>query len=400
MVGPETLPVPAVVVGGADNCGGLGIVRSLAHANIPIFVLDTAGSAPALYSRYARKVLVSAVSGPQFVRELLTLQSALQSRPVLFLTSDDAALTVSEFRSELEAAYRLRLPSHQRLTELMQKNTFEQVATELNFPVPRSMRIRTLNDLSNLAGLNAPLVVKPSVKSELYLKHQFERGYRVSSLKEAEAVCRRILPILPDLIVQEWIEGTDDELYFCLQYRGEAGARVAFSGRKLSIWPPEIGTTASCTAAPQEDAELTGLTDRFFDAVAFTGMGGMEFKRDSRTGRFFMIEPTVGRVDWQEEVATLNGVNIPVAAYRHEIGEPLPARTLAPPVIWRDGARHWKAVRAGHACKAPAAAVVDAYWRLNDPLPAIFHAFTTLARTVRRFFDRFRIPAGVLSRSH
>ena len=56
----------------------------------------------------------------------------------------------------------------------------------------------------------------------------------------------------------------------------------------------------------------------------------MEFKRDARTGEFLMIEPTVGRVDWQEEVATLNGVNIPLAAYLHEIGaEAAPAACRA-----------------------------------------------------------------------
>ena len=43
-------------------------------------------------------------------------------------------------------------------------------------------------------------------------------------------------------------------------------------------------------------------------------MGGIEFKRDGRTGEFLMIEPTVGRIDAQEEVATLHDANIPLAA--------------------------------------------------------------------------------------
>ncbi len=45
-------------------------------------------------------------------------------------------------------------------------------------------------------------------------------------------------------------------------------------------------------------------------------MGSMEYKRDRRDGRFHMIEPTVARTDFQEEVATLNGMNIPLASYR------------------------------------------------------------------------------------
>jgi predicted ATP-grasp superfamily ATP-dependent carboligase len=130
---------------------------------------------------------------------------------------------------------------------------------------------------------------------------------------------------------------------------------------------------------------LLQLTEAFFAAVSFVGMGRMEYKRDARTGEFFMIEPTAGRVDWQEELATLNGMNIPLAAYLHEIGaEPTPAAVPSRPMIWRDGARHWKAARTGRAVMLPAAEVCDAYWRLNDPLPALFHAFTMFMRTLRR----------------
>jgi hypothetical protein len=58
--------------------------------------------------------------------------------------------------------------------------------------------------------------------------------------------------------------------------------------------------TASCTAAPEVHATLHQLTEAFFAQMSFEGMGSMEFKRDARSGDFLMIEPTVGRIDWQE----------------------------------------------------------------------------------------------------
>ena len=377
--------IPAVVVGGTDNCGGLGVVRSLGRAGVPVIVVDSARTAPALYSRYAHSVLMPELSGYAFVQNLLALQARLQSRPVLFLTSDEAALAVSEYRAELQGAYRLRLPEHDRLAALMKKNDFQRLALERGFPTPRSVRIRSFNELPSLSTLNFPAVVKPSVKTEDYVANAFERGYPVASVKQAEAVVRRILPVLPDLIVQEWIEGPDSAIYFCLIYRGADGAVSSFTGRKLSIWPPHVGTTASCTSAPEAHAELHRLTEDFFAAVSFVGMGSMEYKRDTRTGCFYMIEPTVSRVDWQEEVATLNGVNLPLAAYLHETGGVVPA--AAPPtrpVIWRDGARHWKATRSGDAAMPAGAKIQDAYWRLTDPLPAMLHGVTTLMRTLRR----------------
>lgn len=381
--------VPAVVVGGTDNGGGLGLVRSLGRADIPVIAVDRDAMAPALHSRFARRLVMPELSGPSFVRNLMTLASSLGSRPVLFLTTDEAALTVSEHRAELETRYRIRLPSHDCLTALMRKNSFQQLAERYGFAVPRSMHVRTTGDIGALARLRFPIVIKPSVKTEDYLTKQFGRGYRVSSIEQAERVCRDILPVLPDLVAQEWIEGPDTELYFCLQYRGPGGAIVSFTGRKLSIWPPDVGTTASCIAAPEAHAQLHRLTDAFFQSVSFTGMGGMEFKRDARTTEFFMIEPTVGRVDWQEEVATLNGANIPLAAYLHETGAEVPrVAGVSPPVIWRDTARHWKSRNRQARRTAAKAKVYDAYWRLDDPWPALFHVLGLFMRLLRRGIQR------------
>ena len=82
------VPIPAVVVGGIDNGGGLGLVRSLGRAGAPVIIVDQDASAPALHSRYARKHIVPDLTGRALVRELLTLQATLNVRPVLFLTSD------------------------------------------------------------------------------------------------------------------------------------------------------------------------------------------------------------------------------------------------------------------------------------------------------------------------
>ena len=387
--GPST-QIPAVVVGGSDNCGGLGVVRSLGRAGVPVVVIDREYTAAALHSHYARKLIVPELSGPSFVRDLLNIASTIKSRPVLFLTSDEAALTVSRHRTELEKHYRFRLPSHQCLVSLMQKNRVQELAIEHDFPVPRAVRIRNFDDLRRLTELSFPAIIKPSIKTDDYLTQQFERGYRVTSLEQAVSISRRILPVLPDMVVQEWIEGADSAIHFCLVYRGRHGTVSSFTGRKLSIWPPDVGTTASCTAAPEAHAELHQLTDSFFNAMAFVGMGSMEFKRDDRTGQFFMIEPTVGRVDWQEEVATLNGANIPLAAYLHEIGAAVPAANNVPLVIWSDSARHWKAARGGHTGRTawPKAKVYDAYWRIDDPLPALFHALSTITRALWRMQKR------------
>ncbi len=381
--------IPAVIVGGAAP-GALGLLRSLSVADIPVVLIDNNVSAPAMHSRHGHKIVVRQLSGVTLIKELQSVASTLAGPAVLFLNSDDAVLTVSEHRTELENHYRFLLPSHDCVTSLMNKPSFQRLAEQHGFPVPRSVTIGQIEDLSRLARLKFPCLIKPSRGTAEYQAASLARGYKVSSREEAEAVCRRLLILVPelDLIIQEWIEGPASAIYFCLQYRAADGATVgSFTGRKLTIWPLDVGATASCTVAPDARRILQPLTEAFFESVSFVGMGGMEFKKDDRTGQFLMIEPTVGRIDGQEEVATLHGVNIPLAAYCHQAGFPRIDCVSEPnPVIWRIFVSDWRASRSNgaHSELITDARIYDAYWRTDDLVPALFHFRDELEESLRR----------------
>jgi predicted ATP-grasp superfamily ATP-dependent carboligase len=385
--------IPAVVLGGTGP-GTLGVVRSLSRAGVPVILLNDSAFSPAMHSRYGRKVVISATRGKPLVEELLAVAETIGGPAVLFLNSDDAVLTVSRYRAELAKHFLFQLPSHACLNSLIHKTAFQKLAETLGFPVPRSQTIDHEADLSRLAELRFPCIVKPTRATPGYAKGKFARAYKVTSPEEAVNICRRILATVSDLVVQEWIGGPDSELYFCLQYRGVNGAVVcSFTGRKLSIWPPDVGVTASCTAAPAAREALQSLTEAFFERVSFIGMGSIEFKRDISSGQFLMIEPTVGRVNGQEEVATLHGANIPLAAYLYEIGEPVPlVEEDPPPVVWRDSLSHLRFVHANRSSLTthPNARICDAYWRADDPVPVVFHFLGRLVGLFRKI--RRRVP--------
>jgi predicted ATP-grasp superfamily ATP-dependent carboligase len=375
---------PAVVVGGERACG-LGLVRSLAAGRMPIYVVDSDRRQPAMRSRYAEPVTVAQLSGRQLVDDLLRLAGRCREKPVLFLSSDEHVVTASQFRSDLSPAYRFQLPPHDLLIPLMSKPGFQAFAEERGLPVPRSVTIDAETDLAKLSSLAYPAVIKPGIKTKAYYERGFARGYRVGSPPEAEQICRDILAIGVGVIVQEWIEGPDTELYFCLQYRHRARGEVrSFTGRKLSIWPPDVGVTSCCTAASEVSHILEPLAEAFFSAIDFDGLGSMEFKRDVRSGEFLMVEPTLARPDWQEEIATLNGVNLPLAAYLSMSGEPSP-EFATPPVaaIWCSSWRNSRYDEVAYKGLRK----YDAYWRAEDPLPALGYA-TLSAQPVLRKIGR------------
>ena len=222
---------------------------------------------------------------------------------------------------------------------------------------------------------------------------RFAKAYKVSSAEEVGQLWSAMHEVVDEMIVQEWIEGGDSDVYFCLWYRTSAERpSISFVGRKICQWPILVGGTASCMPAPEAAAELTALTEGFFDAVGFVGIGSMEYKRDARDGRFYMIEPTVGRTDYQEEIATLNGVNIPFALYRGELGLPMPpSQTVIPPRAWRDPLGYSRARMAGAPDPmlgiSPHIKIYDAYFRMDDPMPFIALKMQGMRNKLSRIWD-------------
>ena len=379
---------PPAIVAGLD-LNGLGVARSLAAGGVSVIAIDSNIDKPTCSTRCARVIKVPALSGDAFVKALLGLRRDHAESPVLILTQEASVSTVSAARNELAEAFRFSMPDDSVMRKLLDKLAFQDCAEQHGFLIPRAVRVSAEDAGGALAELRFPCILKPAFRDHAY-SLRFAKAYRIASPSEALSMWQRMREVMPALIVQEWIDGDDSDVYFCLQYRPR-GNRLAtsFVGRKLRQWPRQVGGTASCLPAPEAAQELIETTDRFFDAVGFVGFCSMEYKRDHRDGRFYMVEPTVGRTDHQEEIATLNGVNIPLAAYCGELGQSAPAFDSRSACGWRDPFADMLARAAGGNEIPPALPLRDAYWRLADPLPflalKLHGARSRLSRLARRF---------------
>jgi len=394
---------PAVVLGAGVN--GLGVARSLARARVPVWLLDTDMRHPEMHTRAAKPLQIRATHGETLVEDLVRLNTARFSgvRPVLFLTQEESVKTASRHRDLLSAFYRFTLPPADVVETLLHKEGFQRRAEQLGSPIPPLVHVRTLADLPALERLHYPVVIKPGERNVDY-GWQFRKAYRVESAAEAAELVRRILPVMADVVAQEWIEGPDSNIYFCLQCLARPGQVVAsFTGRKIRSWPPQVGGTASCTAAAEVHAELSAMTTRFFQDVGVIGMASMEYKRDARSGEFRMVEPTIGRTDYQEEVASLNGVNLPYAAWRSELGLPLlPAVAARRPVVWRVGSEDRQSAAAqgqritqGYPRGGP---VADALCRWRDPMPCLAEGLQRVRRALHSRTAKM-LPESLAARS-
>jgi D-aspartate ligase len=310
-----------IVVTAADIPVGLGLARALRGLGVPIYGLALNEDSPCCQSS-AWSDIVSMEKDPERgLLEALLKLSTRHPQQVLIPARDDDIDIVSRHRELLSEHYRFVLPDHHIVQLLADKSVFAPWAQENGFPVPRTQVVSSPEELAAaLDDLTFPVVLKPSVRDLTWLGAGGRKEhYRLDSRAAVASMPFRPFDIADRYVVQEWIEGDDSDVHFCLVYRDRSGRELAHqTGRKLVQWPIGTGNTAVCTTT--EEPSLHRLTERLFDRAGLVGLGSVEVKRDRRDGKYYITEPTVGKPDLQSNLATAAGTNLAVIAYHDARG--------------------------------------------------------------------------------
>ncbi|PYT24868.1 MAG: hypothetical protein DMG58_25330 [Acidobacteria bacterium] len=309
-----------IIIGFGVN--GWNVYRALRREGIRPLVIDNdpdsifwkcAGAAKFTYSRE--------LSGPMIVDCLNSLADE-GGDYVLISALEDTVSTLNEHRNALRPNVRLLFPCRDTVRMLLDKKAFYKTATSLNCTIS-PMYFLEQDDWLAVSWENEtsfPCIVK--TRTKMYVRG-LAKAYLVANKAELVETFKTISlleGVRPrDIVIQEWVPGPDDRVIFCMQYYCQSKPLISFVGRKIRQWRPQVGGTASATAIDDPEA-LTEAT-RFFQSVRMEGICSMEFKRSSKNGRLYMIEPTACRADYQEGVAVANGYNIPFAAYAAAVGQ-------------------------------------------------------------------------------
>jgi len=318
----------AVVIGLGTN--GLAVVRGLARQGVPTTILlsEADKKTPYYHTRYGKKLILPNLEGPT----VMDCLNALPDKAVLFPTLEHIVAWLSDHRYDISGGHVLLFPDPDVVAMMLDKEKFDRFARQHSLILPGSWVVRENSDLGAIKQqCRYPLIIKPLHK--LYCSG-LQKAYLVETEDKLDSIVAKYLKSTKQCIVQEFIPGEDKQIYFCMQYIGKDGVlKASFAGRKIRQWRPLSGGTASCE--PVDIPELHGMTKSIFQKAGFWGVGSMEYKRDARDGKFYCIEPTVCRTDFQEYIAISNGVNIPFIAYCDAIGKPVAT------VIKNGGSKAW-----------------------------------------------------------
>jgi D-aspartate ligase len=321
---------PAVILGFELN--GLGVARALRKHGVRCIGISGPSPHPAGKTNTCQVVSCTEWSREGVLEKLMEIGREQTRKLPLLITKELPVRWVSEMRDELAGFYEVALPEKPVVDTLLDKATFARLSARERWPVPRTWTIRSKQDLlSAIDDVPFPCILKPETHTALFGDRSPRKAFKLTAADELLRTYEMATQWADGFVLQEWIGGGDDRIAFCLTYVGRDGSPQAiFAGRKLRQYPPECGNTALCEPAPPSWREpLRALTEQIWRSVGFRGLGSIEYKMRLESDQPVIMEPTVGRTNYQNEVAVLNGVNIPLIAYCDLVGLPRP--TVASP---------------------------------------------------------------------
>jgi D-aspartate ligase len=325
---PQSLtsqPKPPAIVIGLDNMTGLQTARILASRQVPVIAIANDAAHFCCRTRVCQEIHIASTKNEEFIGLLEEIGPQLSEKAVLFPCTDLSVLQISRNRERLAPWYHVALPKPEVVETLVDKLSFIHFAWENDLPIPKTMFLKNRAEAMKAAGeLVFPVIVKPPMKTPVWESHTKAKVFKPSNAREFMELYDRCADWAEELMVQEFIEGPDANLYSCnCYYDATAQPLVSFIARKLRQWPPETGT--SCLGEEVRNDTVLDESLRLFSSVGYHGLGYVEMKRDQRTGKHYIIEPNIGRPTGRSAIAEAGGVELVYTMYCDKLGLPLPA---------------------------------------------------------------------------
>ncbi len=335
---------PAVVIP-ADRPASLGVARSLGRRGIKVYEVDENPDAIGMASRYVipRPLPGGDKSDENRLETLLKLGKEL-GEAVLYPLRDNDVLLCSKYRDELMHHYRYVMSDHETMTSMLTKDGLHKIADKYNTPSPQVIWANSVEEIEKIGDdLPFPVVLKP-VFSPSWLQDEIAAIVRENYLSGPSKVvfCENLSKLLemykkiavydPRMIIEEYIPGKDSDLvYFCFYLNRQSRILASFAGVKERILP--VGFGSATFVRTFYDPKLEEVSLKLLSDVGYKGLGGVEFKRDSRDNEYKLIEFNARLGMWDSYGARC-GVDIPYVAYRDAL-----ALHVEPEFKYRNGVR-------------------------------------------------------------
>jgi predicted ATP-grasp superfamily ATP-dependent carboligase len=336
----------AVVIGSSINA--LSTIRSLGRKSVDVIAINTNNTDYVAKSRYCKVICCNELYGITLVRKLIEIGRSSERKRVLFCTSDMNVLTVSKYRKQLQDYYHFVLPPDNTIKMLMNKKLFHKFSCKHNFTVPKTLFVRRKNDIEKVGNETSyPCLIKPEYRDKNWETNvsKIDKILYIKSKNEYFRLFKNFNILNNPLIVQEWIEGTDEDVFYCLTYINRNHEPMAvFTGKKIRQFPVLTGSTS--LAESKKKPPIIKESLRLLRTSGCIGICSVEFKYSKKENSFFITEPTVGRTDTQEGSSIESGIDIPYIAFLDALGlDPKPLKNFREGIKWINEPEDYNSIR-------------------------------------------------------
>jgi D-aspartate ligase len=384
---------------------GIFLMRHFSKSGIKAYGLDCDEREPGFKSRFGIKKVCPdpEKNGEEFIGFMNNFRKEFDSNPVLIPTADKFVLHLNDYNTELSDKYLFTLPGENLLRKLTSKKSTYELAVQHGFPTPKTCITKDSSALEVFSG-NAefPCILKPEFPESWrtgYLE-EFAGGEKVIIVNTAEELFAKydIIRKYDDrVIVQEIVKGEDKNLHYFVSYCDKNHNCIgSFTGIKERIAPVHFGSASYVNLVYNE--ELESMSVEWLKKMNFWGISGIEVKKDSRDGKFKLIEvnPRFGLWD---ETGTKFGIDVAMMSYKELTGESLtPVKNKNINIRWISVHRDIRA-SAEYIAEGilPLSKIIYSYLdfpiyiadiRLNDPRLAIYFVKNLIKGLIRKLFRK------------
>ena len=385
-----------------------GVARSLGRQGIAVYALNDQRNDALHFSRYCKGTFLypedptqpRTYSGDQVAHEdvlchlLLQWGSQFASKPVLFATSDWFARLLSNCGHRLGEKFLFHWTQPDLFATIVDKGRMTEFCRRAGVRVPHTHITPSHDDIGAIAaGFPYPCLVKPI--------HRYTSGFPVHSGKlfiaHSPQALKAFFAEAPQLIgatlIQELIEGDDDQVFQCTALVNSSGEVAAYSTvRKLQQYP--AGHGSMCHGRAEANPEMAAEALKLLRALGYRGLGSLEFKHRKKDGGYYFIEMNT-RLPWYNGIFSDAGVNLAYLAYLDLMGETLPAAAKQHDgttwTSYHNYSRRYKNSRdipwerfAGSVLRANS----YAWWNPRDPAPFLASSFAGMKHAAGNLLRR------------
>jgi D-aspartate ligase len=327
--------MPVVVV----HCrlAALAIMRSLGALGIPVYGVSGDRRSPAMQSRYCRGrfLLPFHESQPErYLEGLLGVARDLGGRPILIPTSDETAQFVADHADVLRGRFRFQDNDAATVRRLASKREMFGLASAHGVPTPLTQFPQSSDEVAAYAKSGPfPVMLKGIYGNRLAARTNKKMEIVRSGPALLDAYRRMEDPEQPNLMIQEYIPGGDDQVFiFNGYFNRDSDCLVGFTGYKVRQFPIHVGCASLGECRWVE--EVATVTQRFMKAIGYRGILDIGYRLDPRDGQYKVLDinPRVGQA-FRLFVAE-NDHDVVKALYLDLTGQ------AQPPVVRREG-RRW-----------------------------------------------------------